>query len=56
LGSNVFDLAGVIGGGIDYQFQDLPFNLSFDFYPGVRLLPSFGLAGFGGVSARYILQ
>jgi hypothetical protein len=56
LGSNVFDLAGVIGGGIDYQLQDFPVNLSFDFYPGVRILPGFGLAGFGGVSARYILQ
>lgn len=54
---NGIDLGGMAGPGLDYAFEDLPINVSFDLYLGVQLVRSFGV-GFrqGGLSVRYIFQ
>lgn len=52
---NDFNLAGFIGAGLDYKFQDLPLNASFDIYPGIQILPNIRITGFGGLSLRYVI-
>lgn len=50
-------LGPVIGvdfvGGLEYTFDDLPFNVSFDLMPGLNIVPFRPVIG-GGLSARFI--
>lgn len=54
---NGIDLGGMAGPGLDYAFEDIPVNVSFDLYLGLQLVRSFGI-GFrqGGLSVRYIFK
>jgi len=43
-------------GGVDYSFEEIPLNVSFDWMPGVRVVGGFGPSLFGGgLAVRYIL-
>lgn len=55
--NNGIDLGGMAGPGLDYAFEDLPINISFDVYLGIQLVREFEI-GFrqGGLSVRYIFQ
>jgi hypothetical protein len=55
-GTNIFELGGVVGAGLDYKFEELPLNISIDFYPGLRILPDIRLISFGGISVRYTIN
>jgi len=44
-------------GGVDYSFDEIPLNLSFDWMPGLNLVGGLDpIIASGGLSARYILK
>ena len=43
--------------GVDYSFDEIPLNVSFDWMPGINVVGGFFPSLFGGgLSARYILK
>ncbi len=43
--------------GIDYTFDEIPLNLSFDWMPGLNIVGGlYPIVSSGGLSARYILK
>jgi len=51
------DFGGMAGPGLDYAFEDIPINVSFDLYLGLQLVRGIDL-NFrqGGLSVRYIFK
>ncbi len=54
---NTFNLGFMVGGGLDYKFEDYPINLSFDLFPALNILTRFTpRIRHGGLAIRYVLN
>lgn len=55
--TSIFNLGFMVGGGIDYKFEDYPINLSFDLFPALNILTRFRpRIRHGGLAIRYTLE